>query len=153
IDPVTAAVGPAVFVGSEPGRLAASDDGSFLYVALDGAGAVTRFNIPAQAPDLLFYLNPGGPPLYVDDLAVPPGNPHTLAVSRKNLNVSPRHAGVTIYDDGVARPVATHEFLGSNSIAFSWDPGRIYGYDNESSASGFRRLTVNDSGVTVQDVT
>jgi hypothetical protein len=60
---------------------------------------------------------------------------------------------VTIYDDGVARPVATHEFLGSNSIVFSADPTRIYGYDNETTEFGFRRLTVDDSGVTVQDVT
>src|SRR5262249_51905079 len=50
IEPVTGTVGTSVFVGSEPGKLAASDDGSFLYVGLGGAGSVVRFNIPAQAP-------------------------------------------------------------------------------------------------------
>ena len=39
IDPSTGALGPSVFVGSEPGKLAMSDDGQYLYVGLDGAGA------------------------------------------------------------------------------------------------------------------
>jgi hypothetical protein len=143
IEPVTATVGAAVFVGSEPGKLAASDDGSFLYVALDGASAVTRFNIPAQAPDLSFYLNPDGPPLFAGDLSVQPGNPNTVAIVRRN-------AGVAIYDDGVARPTVAG---GSSSIAFSSDPTRIYGYNSDSTEFGFRRLTVDDSGVRVQDVT
>src|SRR5688572_1666521 len=37
IDPVTGEIGPPIFVGSEPGRLALSADGRYLYVALDGA--------------------------------------------------------------------------------------------------------------------
>src|SRR6266849_1799221 len=48
IDPVTGAIGPSVFIGSEPGKLALSDDGRYLYVALDGAAAVRRFNLATQ---------------------------------------------------------------------------------------------------------
>jgi uncharacterized repeat protein (TIGR01451 family) len=45
IDPETGALEPPVFVGSEPGKLALSDDGQFLYVGLDGAAAVRRVDL------------------------------------------------------------------------------------------------------------
>src|SRR5262249_426415 len=37
IDPVTGAVGPFIPVGSNPGKIAISDNGQNLYVGLDGA--------------------------------------------------------------------------------------------------------------------
>src|SRR5262245_41912042 len=46
IDPMTGAVGPSIPIGVAPGKLALSDDGQFLYVALDGPGAVRRLHIP-----------------------------------------------------------------------------------------------------------
>src|SRR5438309_4548406 len=54
IDPVTGQVGPSTFVGSEPGKMALSDDGQYLYVALDGAAAVRRFNLAQQKAELQF---------------------------------------------------------------------------------------------------
>src|SRR5688572_28998581 len=36
INPVAGTIGPSVFVGSEPTKLALSDNGQYLYVALDG---------------------------------------------------------------------------------------------------------------------
>src|SRR5690349_15464444 len=37
VDPVAGTIGTPVFVGSEPGRMVISDDGQYIYVALDGA--------------------------------------------------------------------------------------------------------------------
>ena len=42
IDPVTGSLGPSVFIGSQPGRLAISDGGEYLYAGLDGSGSVRR---------------------------------------------------------------------------------------------------------------
>src|SRR5215207_3205964 len=56
IDPWTGAIGPRVAVGGEPGKLALSDDGRYLYVALDGAGAVRRVDLGAQTAGLQFSL-------------------------------------------------------------------------------------------------
>ena len=56
INPVTGAIGASVFVGSEPNRMAISDDGHYLYVGLDGAGAVRRFNLLTQQADIQFSL-------------------------------------------------------------------------------------------------
>src|SRR4029077_21105695 len=54
IDPAKASIGKSVFVGSEPYRLAISDDGSFIYADLEGADAIRRYAIATQAADLEF---------------------------------------------------------------------------------------------------
>jgi DNA-binding beta-propeller fold protein YncE len=42
IDPIIGAIGSPIFVGSEPGPIVISDDGHYLYVVLNGTGAVRR---------------------------------------------------------------------------------------------------------------
>src|SRR6185295_16539595 len=45
IDPVLGSVASQVFVGSEPTVLAQADDGQTLYVGLEGAAAIRKYNI------------------------------------------------------------------------------------------------------------
>src|SRR6185369_2224264 len=45
INPETAAVGPSVFVGSEPNKMAISNDGQTIWVHLNGANAARRFDV------------------------------------------------------------------------------------------------------------
>lgn len=155
IDPVSGNIGPSVFVGSEPNRLALSDDGQFLYVALDGAAAVRRLQLPSLTPGLQFPLGTDSfsGPFYVEDMEVLPGNPRAIAVSRRNQGFSPRHEGVAIYDDGIQRPTTTPDHTGSNRIEFSASAARLYGLNNETTEFGFRRMTVNASGVSVLSIT
>jgi len=155
IDPSTGTIGSSVFIGSEPGKLAMSDNGQYLYVSLDGAAAVRRFDIASQTAGPQFSLgsDPSHGPYYVEDIEVLPGNPEAVAVSRKNLGVSPRHAGVAIYDNGVQRPDETARHTGSNVIEFSASASTLYGYNNETSEFGFRTMSVGESGVSVIDVT
>src|SRR5215213_4081820 len=82
INPSTGEVGTPVFVGSEPNRLAISDDGNTLYAALDGAYAIRRFEVQTQTRGLQF---PVGADSFsgvfaVNDFAIAPGEPGTLAV-------------------------------------------------------------------------
>lgn len=155
IDPSTGAIGSTVFVGSEPGKLAISDDGQHIYVSLDGAAAVRRFDVASRTAGPQFALGSDSffGPYYVEDMAVMPGNPGVVAVSRKNLGISPRHAGVAVYDNGVQRPNSTPRHTGSNVIEYSSSPTRLYGYNNETTEFGFRRMSVDQSGVAVVDVT
>src|SRR5262245_42846392 len=154
IDPVTGAIGPSIPIGIAPGKLALSDDGQFLYVALDGPAAVRRFHIPTLTAEIQFAV--GSDPFFgsmsVDDMAVLPGQPRSIAVSRMFSGVSPRHAGVAIYDDGISRPVVTPTHTGSNVIAFSATAGRLYGLDVETTEFGFRQMSVDAAGVSVVDV-
>ena len=155
IDPATGAIEASVFIGSEPNQLAISDDGQFLYVGLDGAAAVRRLGISTLSPGLQFALGSDSffGPMFVEDMEGLPGNSAAVAISRKFRGVSPRHAGVAIYDDGVPRSNATATHTGSNVIEFSASASTLYGYNNETTEFGFRRMAVDASGVSVSDTT
>jgi len=156
IDPVAGTVGsPSSAVGTDPGKLAISDNDQYLYVALDGEPAVRRFDIASQTPGLKFSLGTDafGGIFSAEDIAVLPGSPGSVAISRMQRGSSPRHRGVAIYDDGVARTAQTPEGSGSNVIEFSATPSRLYGLNNETTEAGFRRMTVDNSGVTILDST
>src|SRR5256884_2893589 len=81
IDPVTATVGSAVFIGSEPTKLTVSDDQHTMYVGLDGAGAIRRFDLTSQTPGLQFALgfDSFNGVRRASALAVMPGAPGTVA--------------------------------------------------------------------------
>jgi PKD repeat protein len=146
IDPATASIESWVWVGSEPNRLAASDDGQYLYVGLDGAGAVRRVHIPSRTADLQFSLGlSSGKPNQAVDIAVLPGQPASVALVRGPSGGS---TSVAIYDDGIQRPVAVN---GPGAIAFGPDASRLFGFDTGSSSSRFSRMSVTANGLTVLD--
>ncbi len=155
IDPNTGAIGAPLFVGSQPGPMAVSDDGTTLYVSLDGAFAIRRVDLLGMNAGLQFPLGSDSlhGPYVAEDIEVEPGNSDVIAVSRKNLGISPRHAGVAIYANGIQRPVTTQRHTGSNRIEYSTSPATLYGYNNESTEFGFRTLEVDTSGVTETNVT
>jgi hypothetical protein len=153
IDPVTRTVGTHIPVGNEPKKLALSDNGQYLYVGLDGEGAVQRIDLLSRTPGPKFSLGSDATgSLFVEDMEVLPGNPTAVAISRQYKSASPRHAGVAIYDNGVQRPNTTPGHTGSNVIEFSQSASTLYGLNNETTEFGFRRMAVDASGVTVVDV-
>lgn len=62
------------------------------------------------------------------------------------------YGGVAIFDNGVALPAVTQAHTGSNAIEFGATPDRLYGYNTETTESGFRRLSVTATGVSEVDV-
>ncbi len=149
INPITGAVEGFVFVGSEPGKLALSDDGHTLYVSLDGAGAVRRYDISTQTAGVQFTLGntTTSGPYFVNDLAVAPGNPDLVAVSRKNL-VTTSYEGVAVYDNGVRRSLTTPRTTSeSNFIAFSSSASILYGFSVAN--GGLQKMSVSVSGVSI----
>ena len=149
IDPLTGQVESFVFIGSEPGKLAMSDDGHTLYVNLEGAGAVRKFDTTTQTAGQQFALgdSTSSGPFFVKDLAVAPGEPNVVAVSRKNMTSSPDFEGVAIYDNGVQRSVRTPGHTGSDFIAFSASSSTLFG----SSTGGgvVQKMSVTPTGVSV----
>ena len=103
VDPSTGETGTPVFIGSEPNLLAISDDGNTMYAALDGAFSVRRFEVQTQTPGLQFPVGADNfHGIYVvNDLAVAPGEPGTVAVVRYYRGTSPPEAGVAVFENGV----------------------------------------------------
>jgi trimeric autotransporter adhesin len=155
IDPETGSILRAIPIGSEPGKLALSDDGTVLYIALNGTGEVRRFNVTTETPGMTFSLGDGNlGTRYAEDLAVFPGAPQSVAVSmRFATGISPRHAGLAVFDNGVMRGDPTGEHSGPNAIEFSASSSTLYGLHNETDDGGFYTVAIGAGGPTVADVT
>ena len=87
--------------------------------------------------------------LFPEDIAVLPNQPNAVAVSRRNTCCSSRHEGVAIFDNGVMRPTVTAGHTGSNVIEAGDNENVLYGYNNETTDFGFRRMAVNQAGVSI----
>jgi hypothetical protein len=151
IDPAAGAVGTPVFVGSEPNKLALADDGHTLYVGLNGASSVRRFDTATQTAGLQFSLgtapaNPISDGFYsAADLAAMPGSPGTVAVCRiaGSFNSS---TSLSVYDDGVKRPNDSNGV--GTDIEFP-SPTRVYS-TILSFGAGVQRNVVSAAGVSFQ---
>ena len=104
LDPVTGLLGAVGYAGVDPSLEAVSDDGSYLYVGLNGASGVQRLKLPTLAPDLTIPMGSDAQgALFANDIQVAPGLAHTLAVTRGH-SIGGSDAGVAVFDDAVSRP-------------------------------------------------
>ncbi|OAI49887.1 hypothetical protein AYO43_00485 [Nitrospira sp. SCGC AG-212-E16] len=150
INPVTGTTISSVPTGTEPGKLALSDDGQFLYVGLDGQGSVARFTASNMTLAQTFSLGTDlGVPLVAGDMQVQPGNPQVAAITRLIPNFSVPSRGVAIYDNGVQRP----NTIGGpvDILQFSQSASTLYGFDATTMPSNFLRMSVGSSGVSLID--
>jgi len=149
IDPVTAQITHSVTVGQNPGRLALTSGGEYLYVALDANGTVSRLNAATMAVESNFAVgtSPERGTLYAEDMCTVAGQPNMLILSQYHKTGSPKHSGVAVYENGVVRPVKTGGHTGSNLLEPSTDPAIFFGYNTESSEAGTRRLRIDAAGV------
>jgi hypothetical protein len=156
LNPVTGAVSGFVSLGSEPGRLAISDDGTELYVGLRTVGSIQRLSLPSLTPDLSIPLSsiPVLGQLYAFDLAVVPGNSKSTAVSLVNQGWPPAvgnfsEGGVAVFDDATMRPNLGNPFSssrGGSTTFVAWGPtgATLYG----TGTDGFQSFAVDAKGLT-----
>ena len=151
IDPYSGTVGAPLVVGSEPNKLAESDDGQYLYVGLDGSKSITRIDLTSmtQAGTYPVSFTSFGSPTTTTarDIAVMPGNHDTLAVDTGSWtgNGILDIAGAT----GTFRTNLTNPYTGSN-LAFA-NASTVYSYDIDTSGATFNRWTVGASGLVAVD--
>ena len=152
IDPASGELRRSIWVGSEPGPLAVSDDGGTMYVGLTGAASVRRVDLLTGTPLAQFQVGRGGynkrDRLYAADLAVLPGDPDSVAVVRHGGNSSIDN-GVGIYTNGVMRPLTVDAMYDLRSLAFGDSSARLYGGSNNTSRETFVRMDVGADGVSL----
>lgn len=154
IDPATLQITGSVTTGQDPGQLALTSGGEYLYAALNANGTIAKINPGSLTVSSTFAVgtSPSYGTLYADDISTVAGQPNLLVVSQYRKSVSPRHNGVAVYDNGVVRPTKTQDHTGSNVIEASADPTIFFGYNTESTEYGFRRLRLDASGMTQLEV-
>jgi hypothetical protein len=141
LDPITGEITASAVAGSEPERLAVSDDGAYLYVASGAASQVRRFKLPEMVLDATLDLGPPREgyigPRFADSISVAPGQALTLAVTFTD-------GGLAVYDDIVRRPnVIVGDDYYLSSMVWGQDASVIYG----CSAYDLHVFDVTDAGV------
>lgn len=156
LDPSTGVFGTFIPVGTDPAKLALSDDGEFLYVGLNGENSIRRVVLASGVPDIKFSL--GSDPTYgvynAQDIQVIPGSPHSIAVARVFPHGDPNSGGIAIYDDAVKRPAElshqdTFGDFSGHALRFAGDPFKLY----LVTSPFFFRLSIDASGVHKVDST
>lgn len=152
-----------------PSTLVISDDGRYLYAALNTESVVKRINLQTFTVDATLQLGPDVVQpqciLQVASMRILPGNPRALAVSKftdspPSVSCGENFYEVAIYDDAVQRP-NTVRFptppsfngirLSMNQIAFVNSAQRLYGFDTGSTLAGFFEMAVSASGLAVSN--
>lgn len=154
IDPASGAVTHSLPVGSEPGAMAIAADGASIYVGLNGSGEVVRLALPGFAemgrvrlPSTSFYGQ-----FVAETLAASPVDAEAFAVALARTGVSPKHGGVALVRAMQLQPQQTQDHTGSNLIVFGADGQSVYGYNNETTEFGLRRLEVLANGLAERQV-
>jgi len=127
ITPDKGSVGTPVFIGSQPTKIAISDDGNVLYSLLGGANSVALFNLQTQTTEFTFsppLNNYGSSMTGFRDIAVQPGSENTIVVDPG------AYSGMAIID---VNPTAkTAAIRGTNSGGISgtslqfFDPNTLF---------------------------
>jgi hypothetical protein len=135
VDPVAGVVTNSGFLGSDPGKLSLSDNGQYLYMALNGANAIRQLTLPTFQVNSAWNLGGTGGsygPYYALDLQVAPGAPQTTAVTLAGFDVSPSSLAVAIYDGATQRPnqlqvtaypYSSLQWAGNDSTLYAVDQG------------------------------
>ncbi len=146
IDPTSRAIVSSIYVGSEPNALALSDDNTTLYVSLVGARSVRRVDLTTRTAGASFTVTGDGFTTnpYAYAIAVQPGNPNVVAITRQDINDS-GSTGPVIFNNGVQLPNTLGVYEGL-TLAFT-SPTTLWSAMDFSPSQLFR-ATVDGTGAT-----
>lgn len=155
INPTTAAAGTPIAVGNDPRVLAASADGKYLYVALNGDHAIQRINLSTEAIEKTFPLPVDAEfgNLNVYDMHVVPGNDTEVVASLMMPTVDPSEDGIALFNDSGLVNWLPSMSQGSpvtpipiDRFSFTNDPTTLYGVETDQ--PGLTEVGVSATGLT-----
>ena len=150
IDPSTGATQTPIPVGNNPVLLAASSDGSYLFVANSGDNTVQRINLATSRVEATF---PFAPNVYcpsceilpATDLQVIPGAPQEFVLAQGGMAALYNGSGLVNYVPSTQILIAAPSF---NSIAFAGNPLTLYAEPFTSvQNSFFNTAAITSSGL------
>src|SRR5882672_7368236 len=153
IDPATGQVTHSAPIGSEPGILAISADGSVLYVGVNGSGEVLKLALPSMTEQgrLRLPFVPFSGPQVAKTIAVSPVDPAVVAVAmRTNCPGYGPQGPVALVRNMVVQPQTLPPSSEDNLLAFDAAGTTVYGLNTDSSAFDLRRIQVLADGLFVQ---
>jgi hypothetical protein len=128
IEPATGAVVSSLPVGVDPGKLAVSAGGEYLYVALNGEEAVRRIDLAKGEPSPPVSIKGRAlSPLYAIDMEVLPDDPGKVLIARVHINGGFRQfLAMLYYNNGSIRLPEADGPVGTGAVEMSDTPGIGY---------------------------
>ncbi len=166
LDPQSGKVSEPTFAGSVPTIPAVSSGGHYLYVSLNGEGAIQRFRLPELIPDaeIKLGLNTSylassigdGSFLKAAQILPLPANEESFAVVQSigAWAVAEQYDSLAVYDGTVRRTKVLDRALldpPNCAIAISADNRKIYGLNTESSSGEFSKIALTPDGLTLEE--
>lgn len=146
IDPESATLSGYYFVGSEPRPIAITDDMKYLYVGLDGAKNVKKFNISTHNIEQTFTIgsdNFNGP-YFAGNISCQPGTDSVIAVARRAQGYA---QGVCIYKNGIQLPDTISSYPTTIDLVHYYSPTALIGYNNSNTGYDLSTMSVDSQGV------
>jgi hypothetical protein len=144
INPVTGNITRSLFAGSEPTALAISDDGSTLYVGLNGTQTIGVIATNSLTETATIPLTQSG--VTITDIKVQPGSTSVIAITTQDVEDT-GNTGPIIIANGVTLPNRLGTYQGQ---VLAWaSPSLIYAYDNTDSGYSLIEGSVNSQGATL----
>ncbi|GAA5125050.1 hypothetical protein GCM10023212_25970 [Luteolibacter yonseiensis] len=144
IDPNTMQITGGVATGQDPGKLALTSGGEYLYVSLKGNGTIAKIDPATMTVAAVFSAGSGaGGALYAADIATVPGQPDLVVATRSPLDRNTVNNSVAVYENGVPRQAVTPVRDGGNFLYPTSDPTVFLDFANRwhnSSPSITRRM-------------
>lgn len=148
-DPETGQIVDSVWVGSQPGLVDISSDGSTVWVALTGSASMAEVDRATMTLTRTVGLTADASPRprFPTDIAPIPGDADAVAVVLDYEGTSARAGIVLVRDGSVESTQISHDDGGQSIAAVSSD--RVVGFTNTSSGWGFWQLDVVVDGIEV----
>ncbi len=152
VDAATGAVEKTTPIGSSPNRLALSDDGTTLWVGVDGASSFRKLDTRTGAVGPLVPLpndpSPTSPPV-ADQIVALEGDANAIAVTVGLKDRIGQEFAVAVYDDGVMRAKKL-EGDAATIIARGAGATELFGYATSPELRRvFSRFTLDATGIAV----
>ena len=147
IDPATLKAGTPIQVGNDPAYLAASSDGSYLYVANRGDQTVQRINLKTNAVERTFPYTPSitCPSCQIpaaSDLEAVPGSPMEVVLAQSNMLSLYNDIGLVNFSPTGFVEIAAPTF---SNFTFAGTPPTIYSLPFATVPNPFFEIATLDS--------
>jgi Secretion system C-terminal sorting domain len=134
------------FIGSEPNKMAITDNSKYLYVGMDGSATIKQFNLNTLKTVQTISL--GGSnfdgPNFANSISCMPNVDSIIAVAKISGSYS---RGASIYNNGVQLRDTIREYPTAIDVLHFYNANILYGYNNEDTGFDFSTMTVDSNGV------
>jgi DNA-binding beta-propeller fold protein YncE len=151
VNPATGALGKPIPVGNDPGHIAVSDNGQYLYVSLNADSTIQRINLKSRVIERTFPLpvDPTFGQTHAFGIKVVPGSPQLLVVVLFR-DASPAEDGISLYNDtGLVNWIQNqgNQVVWVDSFTFAGNPPVVYAVPFTVPGNFFQSYSVSPSGI------